>query len=108
MQHVEDTVSYLLPQTVITTFETSSKLLYVGCATCNSNEGELRIYNPSTMKAIKGFIGSSKYQYMGKKVSITDQTDGATMVWYSTRKSSSMSIHAIIVFENFDTEKYEF
>lgn len=108
MQHIDGTVSYLLPQTVITSFEASAKLLVVGCATCNNNEGELRIYNPATMKTIKGYVGSSNYAFMGKQVSITQQTDGAEMIWYSTRKSSAMSLNAIFVFENFDTEKFEF
>lgn len=108
MAPIEGTASYLLQSTVITQFKTTEKLLVVGCATCNNNEGEIRIYNPASMKIIKGYVGSSKHAFMGKRISVTPQTDGAAMIWYSTRSGSTMGMSAIVTFQNYETERFEF
>ena len=66
MRRNEGNVAYLVSSTVITAFETDRELLVVGCATCDSNNGWLRIYNPQSMQLLKGIPGSSNYGYLGK------------------------------------------
>ena len=53
--------SFLLPTTVLTAFETSSELLVIGCPTCENGGGELRVYNPQTLKLLKGVPGVRGY-----------------------------------------------
>ena len=52
MTRDETAKAFLIGSTDISTFITSEDFLIVGCATCHSNAGEIRIYTTETLRLL--------------------------------------------------------
>ena len=74
---MDDDTSSLLPSTVFTTFETTSKFLVVGCPSCESNLGLLRLHNLPSMKLRKGYVGDKNYGFIAQSVVIRENVEGS-------------------------------
>ena len=59
MEKDDSLETYLMSSAKITAFEATKNFLVVGCATCDSNKGWLKFYNPRNAKLIKGIPGSA-------------------------------------------------
>lgn len=93
---------------MLTTFITSDKFLILGCPTCESNKGQLRLYDLPTLKIGKFYIGDANYGYIGKSVALKDNVDNSQQIWYSSRKGSTLTFNSIIFFEDYETEIWKF
>jgi len=60
------------------------------------------------MKVLKGIVGTAKYDYIGLNLQVRATTDGATQIWYSSRKSNKMHLNSLVVFQDYETEVYDF
>ena len=75
MRRDDSQTSSFLSTTVITTFVTSRNFLIIGCATCDNGNGWLYLYNPLTLKLLKGIPGTAGYKSVGLSVSARKNTD---------------------------------
>ena len=75
MRRDDSQTSSFLSSTVITTFVASRNFLLIGCATCDNNNGWLYLYNPLTLKLLKGIPGGNGYTSIGLSVSARVNTD---------------------------------
>ena len=108
MRRDDSVTSFLLGSTKITTFTTLQDFLVVGCATCDSNSGWIRLYTTDTLRLKKTIKGSSKNSYIGKHVETRQNLIGMSQLWYSSRYKDSMFFSTLLAFRDVKTEAWSF
>ena len=80
----------------------------MACATCENNVGWLRVYNPETVKLLKGVPGSRGSQFLGENVETGHNAGGSEQFWYSSRNGNYLQFNSMEAFLDQNTKKWEF
>ena len=83
---------------MFTAFETTKDFLVVACATCENDQGFVRLYYRDSMRLFNGVIGKLGDGFVGKSIAVKDNIDGSNQVWYTSRRQEVLVVGSIMAF----------
>lgn len=101
MQRDDSNVSYLVTNTDISVFETTGDFLVVGCETCATGKGSVRIYSADNIRLTKGLTGvEDEWLRIGGSFASRPNEDGSIQMWFTSQIDGTISINQVMAFQN--------